>query len=173
MVFCLYLMPTARRAKRKKPAAQPRRFPPATSVAVGDEIHVLEAGLPEQYKRLAVSRGRSVLSGIVCSIRNVKTGKLVPKAAGRMSDYVLEILDTQTFDPAFSSARNTGGPAPKQAVAQAVKKAAQAGRLMSDAAGSLREGPLARLDGWRIVKFVASEVYTESPLAAAYSRKAR
>jgi len=166
-------MPTARRAKKKKAAPAPRRIPPAKTVELGDEIHVLEVDLHESYRPWLALRGRALLTGIVCSIRSVKTGKLVAKASGAMGDYVFGVLDTQASGPAIGGARNADRPEVKRAVAQALKKAAQSGRAVSDATSLLREGPLAGVDGWRVLRLVANDVYTESPLAAVYPRKAK
>jgi hypothetical protein len=140
---------------------------------VGDDVHVLHEDLHDPYKSTPVWAAASAVSGIVCSIRNVKTGKPVTKATGDMGDYVFEILDSRTLEPAFASLRSRSAPGLKQAVALALKKARESGRAAQDPTSFLRQGPLATVEGWRIVKLMATRLYTEPPPTAASPRRKR
>lgn len=161
-------MPTARRAKGKKAAATQRHLSPARFVEPGDEIYVLEKDLHPQYKPLLALRGKPFISGIVCAIRNVRTGKPTAKATGKMSDYVFEVLDFQPPTPALAGPRAPVQPEVKRAVAQALKRASQSGKFAGEALASLRAGPLAGLEGWRTVRLMADQVYTDPSVASAY-----
>ncbi|MCJ7751930.1 MAG: hypothetical protein MUQ65_12680 [Armatimonadetes bacterium] len=167
----------AKKQAKKRSRAPARRRPDAAykalkTVAVGDVVR-FSGGVRNQIARYDANisrdgRGAEAVEGIVCSIRNISTGKLVGNTRGEVSGYVLEIVHHQTFRLHYGSDRNTGGPRGPEDVrnnptwarlrelltGMAAKK-----RYMSAASGGLTEEPLlSLLDGWRVVKMRAEYV---------------
>jgi hypothetical protein len=152
--------PTPKSGSRKRPA----------TIAVGDEIRVpvevvkqLRAG---GNQRSMADPGSEGIEGLVCSIRDIASGKLVAKTHGALEGFILEVLHDRTFHPQFSSARNTGGPKGPVEVHRnptwlrmrdALQKMASSGGLTSLTAGGAAAEPISSLlDGWRVVKLRAS-----------------
>ena len=112
--------------------------------------------------------GAGVIEGLVWSIREVASGKLVPKTRGALSGYVLEVLHDRTFHPQFSGNVNSGGPKgptvasenPKWVrIRTLLQEMAKSGKLVSQASGGLTAEPFVTLlDGWRVVKLHAEVV---------------
>ena len=108
------------------------------------------------------------IEGIVLSIREVATGSLVALAAGDFKKYVVEVIHTRSFDPAFGSLQNAGkvsaGERAKRGplwdkMRNTLRQMAAEHKLISLADGSLNTSPLNEmLDGWRIVKVRADQI---------------
>jgi hypothetical protein len=141
-------------------------------VAIGDAVRIPaeERNLIGRYDPAAAQdgRGREGIEGVVCSVREIRTGKLVPKTSGDLSDFVLEVVHSQTFRLHYASDRNTGGPrGPEdfrenpvwQTLRAALREMAASKKLVSTAGGGMAEEPLrSLLDGWRVVKVKAQHV---------------
>lgn len=167
-----------KKSKRKRAAKRVSRRGTArktlTAVEIGDVVR-----FPAEARNLigrydpAVARGAraaDAIEGIVCSIRSIATGKLIPKTRGDLSGHVLEIMHDQTFQLHYASDRNTGGArGPEnvrenpvwQRVREVLREMASGKQLISAASGGLGQEPLhSLLDGWRVVKVKAE--YVES-----------
>ncbi len=140
------------------------------AVAVGDAVK-LPAEARNLIGRYDPSTARRVLGaesveGLVCSIRTIKTGKLVAKTRGDLSRYVLEVIHSETFrrGPPFQSADAPGAARPMesplwQRLRALLQEAAGKKQLLSVASGGLSEEPYkSLLDGWRVVKVKAALV---------------
>jgi hypothetical protein len=161
-----------KRSKKKKKKSAPKRQRRQTPVAVGDGVRlpVETPNLISRYDpKLALgARGAEGIEGIVCSIRDIRTGKLVAKTRGDLTGFVLEILHTQTFGPQYSSERNTAGASGSSAPSDSpvwlklrgvLQELASRRELVSASAGVLSREPFAELlDGWRVVKMKAEAV---------------
>jgi len=165
-----------KRASRKRPKRRPAAKRRQTAVAVGDAVR-LPAEAHNQISRYdpkLAPGGRSTeaIEGIVCSIRDIRSGKLVAKTKGDLAGFVLEILHAQTFRLQYSSERNVAGAAPSGIPAQnplwsrlraLLQEMAARGELVSVSSGGLSQDPFASLlDGWRVVKVKAEAI---EPLA--------
>ena len=107
------------------------------------------------------------VDGIVFSIRNVKTGALVTKTTGKLTDHVFELVYIRTFSPRYASLRNAprGADDPTMTAGwkrlrATLRKAAEEGKIFSTASNELLEGsPLAgMLDGWKVVKIWSEQI---------------
>jgi len=158
-----------RAAARLRPGASRKTL---KTVAIGDVVR-FGGDARNQMSRYDAgassdSRGAEAIEGIVCSIRNIATGKAVGKTRGDISGFVLEIVHHQTFKVHYASDRNTGGPRGPENVRnnpiwarlrEVLTSMAAKKQYVSSAAGSLSEEPLASLlDGWRVVKVKAEGV---------------
>jgi hypothetical protein len=112
------------------------------------------------------------MSGIVCSIRDIRTGELRPVASGDLSQYVFEVVDVESFEPRLSSAKNSDKPELKRQLQAAVKRLAAAGKLLAAANGTLDAELKKGLDGWRIVKIHSKDLATEKPSPVPRARRA-
>jgi hypothetical protein len=96
--------------------------------------------------------------GIVCSIREIATGKLVAKTRAPLHQYVFEVLHDRTFRPAFSSTSNVGAAkgTGEPGRSSAWRRVREMLREMSARNEFLVPGSEAvfgsLLDGWRVVK---------------------
>lgn len=161
--------------KRSRPSGRERPDTARKSlkaVAVGDvvrfagNLHNLMSRYDANVAR--DSRGAEAVEGIVCSIRNIATGKLAAKTRGDISGYVLEIIHHQTFRLHYASDRNTGGPRGPEDVRnnptwarlrELLSEMAAKKEYISTALGGLAQEPLRPLlDGWRVVKVKAEHV---------------
>ncbi len=157
----------ARRPKRRRPQG-------LKTVQIGDAVR-FPAEARNQIGRYDPhiargARGAEGIEGIVCSIRDIGTGKLVAKSRGDLSGFVLEVLHHQTFQLHYASDRNTGGPrGPENVkenptwlrVREVLREMSANNQLVSVATGGLSEEPMRPLlDGWRVVKIKAE--YVES-----------
>jgi len=162
----------ARSKKKAKPKAKPRAKRAPVAVAVGDAVR-----LPPETRnqvsrydaRIArAARGADAVEGIICSIREIGTGKLVPKTSKSMEGYVLEVLHNDTFTVQFSSSRNTGGPKGPDRVSDnpswkrlraMLREMASQQQLFSAGSAGLSREPLSSLlDGWRVIKVRAEQI---------------
>ena len=162
--------PVARRKIRRRIV----RRPPAllATVSVGDAVRipVESGGAPTRSAASAAQpdRGGEALEGIVSSIREIATGRLVPKTTGDLSQYVLEVVHSQTFQLHYASDRNTGGPRGAEDIRQnpiwrklrsVLREMAAKKRMVSVSQGGATEEPLrSLLDGWRVVRVKARQV---------------
>lgn len=162
-------------AKKRRPPKAAKKMPVPRAIAVGDAV-MLPAGVQNQIRRYDAhatvgGRGTEAVSGLVCSIRQVATGKLTAKTRGDLAGYVLEILHSRTFQAQFSSATNTGGAKGPEVVSDnpswsrvrsLLKQQAESKQLASYGSGdAAREVFGSLLDGWRLVKIKAAFVLRE------------
>ena len=156
--------PRARKVVRKKPAS-------LATVAVGDAVRIpaeVRNMIGRYDPKAAAERRGDAIEGIVCSIRQIATGKLVPKSSGDLSGYVIEVVHSQTFRLHYGSDRNTGGPRGPEDVREntvwlrlrsALRELTASKKLVSLSAGGVSDESLrAFLDGWRVVKVKAQHV---------------
>ncbi|MFB3880412.1 MAG: hypothetical protein ACE149_04070 [Armatimonadota bacterium] len=154
----------APRARARKPSV--RRQPTLASVAIGDAVRISASNLIGRYDpSVALERGGEVIEGLVSSIRQISTGKLVPKTTADLSGYVLEVVHTQTFRPHLASDANTGGARASDDAREspawhrlqtALRAMAGSKRLVSISTGGISDGSIRPLlDGWRVVKVKA------------------
>ena len=162
-------------AKKKRRSPNAAKKMPARAIAVGDAV-MLPAGVQNQIRRYDAhatvgGRGTEAVSGLVCSIRQVATGKLTAKTRGDLEGYVVEILHNRTFQTQFSSLTNTGGAKGPEVVSDnpswsrvrsLLKQQAEKKQLASYGSGdAAREVLGSLLDGWRLVKVKATFVLRE------------
>lgn len=135
------------------------------TLAVGDHVRLRsrDGNQHQSYRTSAaeVTTYREAIDGLVLSIRDVKSGQLVAASAGDITNYVVELVYTRSFNPRFASTRNaprgvddpttTGAYRKLRAT---LRKDAAAGTFYSTATPNLQtSGPLATLlDGWKVVK---------------------
>jgi hypothetical protein len=162
------------KATKSKPVPKTGAHKQPDSVGVGDEVR-LPAELPNQFthydaRQEFLGRTGDAIEGLVCSIREIATGKQVAKTHGALEHYVLEIVHNRTFSPQYGSRQNirdrNGRPAVDLAtneirtrVADSLRQAASQGEYAGRASDLLQKDPFAALlDGWRVVKLRASLV---------------
>jgi hypothetical protein len=156
----------AKTTRRKKVSSALKMLNPGDAVRLSLRIHNQYAGYdPRLLREEGASRQ---IEGIVLSIREIATGKLVPLATGNFNQYVLEIIHNRSFDPTFASLQNAGKVVPGernrisplwQKVQLGLRQMAKERKLISLADGSFSASPInALLDGCRIVKVRADEV---------------
>lgn len=162
----------SKQAAKTKRATKPRALVPPPSVSVGDAVRMpteaSNAFVHYDPRQEISRRGTDAIEGLVCSIREVATGKLVTKTKGSPSGYVLEVLHDRTFHPHFSGNINAGGPRgtteirenPKWVHIRALlRDMATSKKFVSQASGGLSGEPfVALLDGWQVVKLHADMV---------------
>jgi len=164
----------AKKAVRpRRPARRASRRPSAalSTVAVGDAVRIAAdvRNLIGRYDPKAVQeRHGEGIEGIVCSIRQIATGKLVAKTSGDLSGFVLEVVHNQTFRLHYGSDRNTGGPRGPEDVREnpvwqrtrsALRELATSKKFGSLSVGGAPDESLrSLLDGWRVVKVKAQQV---------------
>ena len=150
------------------PTSNPSR---SKAISVGDHIR-LPASAFNEVLRYGPQRGpgrraSEGVQGIVFSIREIATGKLVGLAAGDLRRYVFAIVDDQCFDRAFASESNCeGSKGPDrvtdnsiwQHLANELRQRAERRELLDQGGGGTAEPLRAILDGWRIVKLRAAEL---------------
>lgn len=153
--------PTLRGARLRAAAPRP------TSLAVGDVLVLSRDDFRPVGPRPPAAPGTGggewdALEGVVCSIRDIRTGKLAAKTTKPLEQYVIEVLQHRTFRGEFSSARNAGGPRGPamialnpawQRVRTLLQQMAARKELVSLSSGTLAAqlfDPL--LDGWRVTK---------------------
>jgi len=151
--------PPKRRPAKRKVVLSP------SPVAVGDWVLVKSGeGGPGG---LRIEGDSEATEGIVCSVREIATGKLVAKTTDDLGGFLLEVLHHRTFRPQFSSIRNTGAPAglrPTRSAASGrlrdiLRDSATHRRFYSYASGGLPNEVFgALLDGWRVVRVRATSV---------------
>jgi hypothetical protein len=163
-----YMAPRSTKGRKPTPKSGSRKRP--ASISVGDEIRVpvevVKQLRASESQRSMADRGGEGIEGLVCSIRDIASGKLVTKTHGALEGFILEVLHDRTFHPQFSSARNTGGPKGPIEVHRnptwlrmrdALQKMATSEELTALTSGGAAAEPFASLlDGWRVVKLRAS-----------------
>jgi hypothetical protein len=144
------------------------------AVAVGDEVR-LPVEMANQFRHYdarqeLLGRTGDAIEGLVCSIREILTGKRVAKTHGPLEKYVLEIVHNRTFSAQYGSRQNnrdrSGRPAADLAACEArlrladlLRQAASNGEVAGQASDLLTKDPFAALlDGWRVVKLRANLV---------------
>jgi len=150
-------------ARTKAPAGRRRVQPPPPRqkpIAVGDAVRIpveaIRGGVRPGWEAAAPGRSGEAVSGIVCSIRSIKSGRLVAKTRGGLEQYVLEVLYGRLRGPV--GARGGSGERLDQdsawlRVRDVLRKMAARNDLVSQASGGLSGEPLGPLlDGWRVVK---------------------
>ncbi len=155
-----------RTKSKPKPKAKPKARRPPVTVTVGDAVR-LAADTRNQVARYeprfsGPTRGTETIEGIVCSIRQISSGKLVAATQGNLEGYVLEVLHSRTFAGQYSSAKNTGGPRGRERVTDTpswqrlrglLREMASQRQFISAAPGGLAREPFSSLlDGWRVIK---------------------
>jgi hypothetical protein len=143
-------------------------------IEVGNEVYLSTPNLNHQYRPFPpIQSGRpSLMSGIVCSIRDIRTGELRAVASGDLSQYLFEVVDVESFQPQLSSSKNSDRPELKKQLQASIKKLGGAGKLLSSANGTLDAELKKGLDGWRIVKLRSKDLTTQKPSPAQRARKA-
>jgi hypothetical protein len=162
--------PKAAKAVRalKSPRGRPaqRKIPVVPLVvAVGDWV-LLRGDSDGRPPGLRTEGDGEATEGIVCSIRQIATGKLVAKTKEEPGGYLLEVLHQRTFRSQFSSSRNAGGPGAQalrgpawSSLRQILQEAAKQRRFYSYASGRLPNEVFGSLlDGWRVVRVRAAAV---------------
>ena len=159
--------PKVRRLRRSDQKGKPKA---AVSLAIADWVRVPAEQVmgPSAAPTPAATARRESIGGLICSIRDVRTGALVSTASGDLSHYLLEIVPDRCFQSRFASDRNSGGPrGPESVTANPVwrelrhelREATRRGELPSHASGGLDRPPFAGLlDGWRLLRARANHV---------------
>jgi hypothetical protein len=161
----------AKKAKKKAARRRAKAKKALRAVAVGDAVK-----LPADARNLIGrydpsvahgARGAETIEGIVCSIRAIRTGRLVAKTRGSLAGFVLEIIHSATFrrDASAKSAagargngRLTESPVWRR-LRELLRESAGTKQLLSAASGGLSGDPYSSLlDGWRVVKVKAELV---------------
>jgi hypothetical protein len=157
---------TAKTTRRKKVTNTLKLLAPGDIVRLSLKIHNQYAGYdPRLLREEGVGRQ---IDGIVLSIREIATGKLVPLASGKFSEYVLEIIHNRSFDPTFASLQNAGKVIPgergrisplREKVQQLLRQMAKERKLLSISDKTFSASPVGNLlDGCRVIKVRADEV---------------
>ncbi len=162
----------AKTKKKSKPTVKAKSARRVESIAVGDVVR-MPTEIASELAEHGLSRdrfGRNVdaVEGIVCSIRDISSGKLLAKTRGELDGYMLEILQDRTFLPQFSANKNSGGPKGTAVVREnpnwvrvrnVLLDMTGRSELISQASGGFGSEPFsALLDGWRVVKLRANLV---------------
>ncbi|OPZ81157.1 MAG: hypothetical protein BWY76_03124 [bacterium ADurb.Bin429] len=134
-------------------------------LTVGDYVRLKSRAANQhqsfQLNREELSTQYESVDGIVLSIREISTGRLLAETSGDLDGYVIELLNERTFSSRFASQRNAprGTDHPTAAPAwarlrQALRQAADGGVLYSSSMPTLfTESPLAKLlDGWKVLR---------------------
>ena len=154
----------ALKSPRGKPVKRKAAVVPLV-VAVGDWV-LVRADNDGRPSGLRIEGDGEATEGIVCSIREIATGKLVAKTKQEPERYLLEVLHQRTFRSQFSSSRNTGGPGVQalrspawSRLRQILQESAKQRRFYSYASGGLPNEVFGSLlDGWRVVRVRAAAV---------------
>ena len=134
-------------------------------LGVGDHVRLKSraANLHQSYQ-LVESASTTILEpveGLVFSIREISSGRLVKQAEGKLEHYVVELLYDHTFNARYASLRNAprGADHPStttgwRRLCAALRSAAERGQFFSSASlNLLTESPLTQLlDGWKVIK---------------------
>jgi hypothetical protein len=155
----------ARRRSASKSKEQ-RMLAPGQEVRLPLRVHNLFAGYNPRLLREDVPSRQ--IEGLVLSIREIATGKMVGLAVGDFDKYVIEVIHNRSFDASFASTGNAGkatmGERPQNTKMWAKLKATlhqmgQERKLVSTTDDSFAKSALPELlDGWRVVKVRASEI---------------
>jgi hypothetical protein len=141
------------------------------ALAVGDHVR-LKSRAANQHQSFQLTRDEmstqyEPVDGIILSIREIASGRLLAQSAGDLDGYVVELLNERTFSPRYASQRNAprGTDHPTAApgwdkLRQALRDAADGGVLYSSSLPTLfTESPLAKvLDGWKVLRVRSREI---------------
>ena len=141
------------------------------TLAVGDHVR-LKSRAANQHQSFQLTRDElstqyEPVDGIVLSIREIATGRLLAETSGDLDSYVIELLNERTFSPRYASQRNAprGTDHPTAAPAwtrlrQALRQAADSGTLYSSTMPTLlTDSPLAKLlDGWKVLRVRSRDI---------------
>lgn len=142
-----------------------------TVLAVGDHVR-LKSRAANQHQSFQLTRDElstqyEPVDGIILSIRDIATGRLLPRTEGYLEQYVIELLNERTFSVRYASQRNAprGTDHPSAAPAwnrlrDALRQSAENGVLYSSGLPTLfTDSPLAKLlDGWKVLRVRTSEI---------------
>ncbi|HEY3378668.1 MAG TPA: hypothetical protein VGL77_14370 [Armatimonadota bacterium] len=135
------------------------------SLAVGDHVRLKSrmANAHDSYliADTQVAFVREPADGLVLSIRDINSGRLVGETHGALQQYVIELLFDNTFNPKVASLRNAPRTAERPTAAPMWRRLRALLRDVRDkqefistvTPGFFAEGPLAKqLDGWKVIK---------------------
>lgn len=143
-----------------------------TVLAIGDHVRMRSRMSNEHQSyqvtsEMQVAFAREPMDGLVLSIRDISTGKLIRATTGQTDEYVVELLIDNTFNPKMASPRNAPRTAERVTAAPAwrrmratLRDLAEKGQILSTNDADLQtESPLAKqLDGWKIIKVRSSDL---------------
>jgi hypothetical protein len=150
-----------------RPKPKPRR---PVVINIGDEVTAPVATRLVPYRPvtpIGPATARDHVTGLVSSIRDIRTGKTVKTATGDMNNFVFEVLDDRTFERGMSSPNNSESRAARAQVQALLKKMSQQKEMPTLAEAAANEKGFAGLDGWRIVKVRSAEIEPVTPGAGA------
>lgn len=141
------------------------------ALAVGDHVR-LKSRAANQHQSFQLTRDElstqyEPVDGIILSIREIASGRLVAETVGDLDTYVIELLNERTFSVRFASQRNAprGTDHPTAApgwtrLRQALRRDAEKGVLYSTALPALfTDSPLAKLlDGWKVLRIRTCDI---------------
>lgn len=135
------------------------------SLAIGDHVRLKYRAANQHSSAMItdvqVAPAREPVDGLVLSIRDINSGRLVKLATGNFDQYVIEVLYDRTFNPKFSSLSNAPRTTERPSVARAFRQMRAALRAMADkgelfttsSETILTDSPLSKmLDGWKVIK---------------------
>jgi len=137
-----------------------------TIFGIGDHVR-LQSRAVNRHKssRLAESESATLLEpveGLILTIRDISSGRLVKQATGTLENYVIEIVYDHTFNTRYASLRNAPRASTESPVNMpgwkrlcvALRSAADRDQFYSTTSPTmLTDSPLASLlDGWKVVK---------------------
>lgn len=143
----------------------------ASRIAVGDHVR-LSTFLANDHQSfqvsdIQVSSRREPLTGLVLSIRDIKTGQLLSATRGGFDNFVIELLYDSTFNARYASLRNAPRGVDRVTATPAWRRLRASLREMNEKGefcgttmpNFFTESPIAKfLDGWKVVKVHASEI---------------
>lgn len=141
--------------------------------AVGDHVR-LKHSLANEHQSYQIANKqiafmRESIDGLILSIRDISTGKLMSSTTGELTDYVIELLYDNTFSAKFASLKNAPRTAERPTAAPAwrrmqaiLRDMAAKGELLSTSSPDfLQNSPLTKmLDGWKVIKVRSHEIST-------------
>ncbi|MHB9131373.1 MAG: hypothetical protein ACYDBB_09825 [Armatimonadota bacterium] len=141
------------------------------TLAVGDYVR-LKSYTANENKSAEVTNNRSIsayapIDGLVLSIREVRSGRMVDKAKGEPSDFVVEVVVDASFSTRYASLRNAPRGSDRPALTPTwrqlsvhLRALAEKGQLFSTATPEQLAGsPLGKvLDGWKVLKVWSHEL---------------
>ncbi|HEX2951760.1 MAG TPA: hypothetical protein VHV83_19670 [Armatimonadota bacterium] len=148
--------------------------------AVGDHIRlkdrVANSYPAYQITDTQVAFSRVPADGLVLSIREISTGRLVTETTENVDKYIIEVLYDNTFNPRYASSRNAPRTAERATATPAwnrirhiLKGMAEKGELMATGSPTFfTDSPLSKLlDGWKVIKVNSVDITNlDAPKAA-------
>jgi hypothetical protein len=129
-----------------------------------------EPGAGRPARQVVGRRGFEPVQGIVTSIREIATGRLIGLATGDLRQYVLELVVDECFDRSYSSETNCEGPKGPDRITDnsiwrhlrgELRQRAERREFQpyapialpgAPAGGGIAQSLSSILDGWRIIK---------------------